>query len=258
MTVLKIRHQKDFVVISKIALEDPDLSFKAKGLWAYCMSRPNDWEFHVTHLATVSKDGVDAIYSAIRELELAGYVRKIQKNEKGKFGSVDYEVSEIKIILPLRDFPETEDPETENPALLNIDLYQELKKNPPPPSSREPAPPLQKDDWRRRISSNWTDDEFEYAWRKLEKNRGRVVRIQGYLEACLQEYRNANGFAISQDDRIQRHRQQALPYNGQKINGDFISASEDKVEITCGSFYRCVKYDVPDTEWNEQTKRWLK
>lgn len=129
MSVIRISHQKNYVVISKIVLEDQDLSFKAKGLWAYCMSRPDNWEFHVSHLATVSKDKEDSVYSAIKELEKAGYVRKIQKNEKGKFGPVDYEISEIKIILPLRDFPDAGFPDAGNPALLNTDTKESNNKD---------------------------------------------------------------------------------------------------------------------------------
>ena len=134
MSVIRVKHQKNYVVINKNVLEDPTLSFKAKGLWTYCMSRPDDWEFHVCHLATVSKDGEDAIYSAIKELEIQGYVKKMQRSEGGRFTSVDYEISEIKIILPLRDFPDAVFPDAENPALLSNDkeLSTDIKKYPPP------------------------------------------------------------------------------------------------------------------------------
>lgn len=259
MSVLRVDHQKNYVVISKEALEDQKLSFKAKGLWAYCMSRPNDWEFHVSHLSKVSQDGEDSIYSAIKELVKEGYCDKVQGKEKGRYTSVDYEVREIKIILPQPEKQDTEKQRTENPALLsNEDNQIKNKNNPPPSSQREPLPPLQKDDWRKRISSNWLDNEFEYAWRKLEKNKGRVVKIQGYLEVCMQEFRNANGFSVSQDNRINRHREICKPFDGKKINGDFVSVKDDRIEFSGGNFFRAVLYDLSDTEWNEQTKIWFK
>ena len=258
MSVLRIKHQKDYVVIHKSALEDPNLSFKAKGLWAYCMSRPDDWEFHVSHLKTVSQDGKAAIYSAINELISCGYCRRIQTRNGGKFDSYDYEVHEIKIISPLTDFPRTENPRTENRTLLSKEGNQVSKKNPPPSSSkREPTAPPQKDDWRMRISSSWTKEEFEYAWKKLEENKGKVGQIQAYLEACMQNYRDANGFASDQKNRVERHRAQVKPLDGTRINGDLVTAREDRVEFTCGSSYYAVYYDAPDPQWNEKIKRWI-
>lgn len=147
MSVVKIKHQRDFVILHKSVLENPNLSFKAKGVWAYCMSRPEDWQFHVSHLATVSKDGIDSVYSALKELIDEEIVEKVQSNENGQFGKMDYIVypfkqdfkkclpqtvnpDAVKIILnnreektqvieaiPVRDFPQTV-----NPALLSTDI----------------------------------------------------------------------------------------------------------------------------------------
>jgi len=129
MSVMRVQIQKGFTILSNSVLENPNLSFKAKGLWAYCMSRPDNWQFHVTHLATISKDGIDAIYSAIKELEKVGLVKKTQINENGSFGPVDYIIyPEIQIILPQRDFPQTEDPQTENPALTSTESLPSNEK----------------------------------------------------------------------------------------------------------------------------------
>lgn len=136
------------------------------------------------------------------------------------------------------------------------------KKNPPPLTPPKPPvrphAPLQKKDWRKRISSEWTDDEFEYAWGKLEKSAGKVFRIQGWLEKTMQEYRNAQGFKSSQEDRIGKHRKEAAVFDGKKVNGDFISCKKDRVEFSSGSFYREVLYDISDKEWEFQTERWFK
>jgi hypothetical protein len=136
MSVIRVKHQKNYVVIHKGALENPKLSFKAKGLWAYCMSRPDDWEFHVSHLATVSKEKEDAIYSGIKELIDEGYCRKFQTNKgkgegngRGSFGAVDYEIYEEPVSnnFSQTDFPEAKDPLPSNPALPSIDVNQVMK-----------------------------------------------------------------------------------------------------------------------------------
>lgn len=107
MSVIKVKIQKDFTVVYNRVLENPNLSFKAKGLWAYCMSLPENWQFHVTHLAKVCKDGKNAIYSALKELQKEGLVERCQKREKGIYGPVDYIVypypKEIQKILPLTE-----------------------------------------------------------------------------------------------------------------------------------------------------------
>ena len=142
MTVLRIKKTENYVSLHKGALEDPELSFKAKGLWAYCMSRPNNWTFHVNHLATISQEGKHAVYSALQELEAAGYVKKIQENVGGRFGPVDYEVAEtpeFKKSLPHPDFPRAEFPRAENPPLLNNDLCtKDREENKPRPSASPP------------------------------------------------------------------------------------------------------------------------
>jgi len=253
MSVIRINHQKNYVVINKDVLENKALSFKAKGLWTYCMSRPNDWTFHVSHLATVSKDKEDAVYSAIKELEKEGYVRKIQKSEKGRFGPVDYEISEIKIILPLAGFPDAVFPDAENPALLNNDLNQIKKENPPLPPPRDPAPPMTKQDWRRRISPNWKDEEFNFAWDKLEKSKNRVVRIQEWLEATMKSFRDSNIFGKNSQEVILKHRIQAFAWDGLTHRGDRVTALNDRIEFTCGSYYKAVEYSVSDEEWERET-----
>lgn len=149
MTIIRIVHNKEnpYVVLHKSALENPRLSFKAKGLWAYCLSRPDNWEFHVSHLKTVSKEGEDAVYSALKELIEEGYCERVQHIRPkdpvtGKWGfhKLDYVMYEtpIKKINTQPENPGTHFPEPENPALISNDPNQ-VKKNkeregvPPPP-----------------------------------------------------------------------------------------------------------------------------
>lgn len=143
MTVIRVKHTDQYVVIKKTALEDPSLSFKAKGLWAYCMSRPNDWEFNITHLATVSKEKEVAVYSAIKELIRAGYAVRNQENKgrgegrgRGSFGKTDYIIYEdcqIKNSFTLRGFADAGHADACNQGQLSIDpkLSNEEQTNTP-------------------------------------------------------------------------------------------------------------------------------
>ena len=54
-------------------LEDKKLSWKAKGILAYCMSKPENWEIRITDLVNKSSDGESAVRSAIKELQEKKY-----------------------------------------------------------------------------------------------------------------------------------------------------------------------------------------
>jgi hypothetical protein len=74
MSVVRVkRHRERFTVLSTATLRMKALSLKARGLWALCLSYPDDWEFRVAYLqAQSARDGRDAVQSALRELEAAG------------------------------------------------------------------------------------------------------------------------------------------------------------------------------------------
>ncbi len=128
MSVIRVKHRR-YTVIENEALENPNLSFKAKGLLAYCMSRPDDWEFRANHLSTVSTEAREATLSALKELENEGYLTRVQKRDNGKFDSYDYEICDVKKSLPQTGFPFTGKPLTDNPQLLNTDKQTSTEKN---------------------------------------------------------------------------------------------------------------------------------
>lgn len=216
MSVIRIKKSQNYVSIHKSALEDTRLSFKAKGLWAYCMTRPNDWEFHANHLATVSKDGIDAVYTAINELEQAGYCKKVQRNYRGRFQPVDYEIfeiSQIKKILPQPDLPQPEKPDTENPPLLSIDCIPSIDKEvvcPKPPVGASGSPnsikkikpdgiAIEMDKsqmFSKAISlkKDWKASEMEEAWEVLAKYEGRIYDIWKFIEGTIKNIRTKSQF----------------------------------------------------------------
>lgn len=76
-------------------LADPRLSLKAIGLWARCMSMPDDWSFNTSEMSKIGKEGKRAVYSAIDELVSEGYAMRLEyweKSEDGKFtgGGAEY------------------------------------------------------------------------------------------------------------------------------------------------------------------------
>lgn len=86
MGVVRVVKNNHFMVMDKTGLEDPEMSYRAKGLLAYCMSKPDDWTFYNKQLEKASKDGRDGVQSALKELKEKGYMKRIPAHdEKGKF-----------------------------------------------------------------------------------------------------------------------------------------------------------------------------
>jgi hypothetical protein len=90
-----IKRENPFAQIDKYVIEDDSISWKAKGLMAYLLSRPDDWKIRHTDLTKRAKDGKDAVTSGLQELVKAGYVFYDQERlDNGKFGEWFYEVYE--------------------------------------------------------------------------------------------------------------------------------------------------------------------
>lgn len=64
------------IVYNDLLPEDGVLSARAWGLYVYLLGRPDGWECRASHLATVFKEGRDAIYSALKELVAVGLMAK--------------------------------------------------------------------------------------------------------------------------------------------------------------------------------------
>jgi len=88
MALIKI--QRFFGAVPNELLNNPDISFKAKGLYAYLNSKPDNWDFSVEGIAAQVKEGIDSVRAGIHELEKFGYLKRVKyQNEKG-FWEIDY------------------------------------------------------------------------------------------------------------------------------------------------------------------------
>ena len=84
-------------MIDKACLNDTRLSWKARGILAYLLSKPDDWEVLTTDLLVNSDhDGVTAVRSAMKELVDCGYaeLQSIQ-GQDGRMLGRRYIISEI-------------------------------------------------------------------------------------------------------------------------------------------------------------------
>ena len=75
--------------------KEKGLSLKAKGLLSLMLSLPEDWNYSVSGLVRLSKDGKDSVMSALGELEKYGYLHREKiTNEKGQYTGIEYNIFE--------------------------------------------------------------------------------------------------------------------------------------------------------------------
>ena len=89
MAVFKIEKNKNYTVMSNYHLRDKNLSYKAKGLLSFMLSLPEDWDYSINGLTSISKEGVKAIKNILKELKNCGYL-VIDKNQN-EIGQYEYE-----------------------------------------------------------------------------------------------------------------------------------------------------------------------
>lgn len=257
MSVVKVQILENFTVLYNAVLENPRLSFKAKGLWAYCMSRPKDWEFHVNHLATVSQDGKESVYSALKELEDEGLVEKVQERDNGKFSKFDYIIypypQEIQIILPQRQKPDTVKPDTENPPLLSTDCYKEMKET----TTREPAvvPLDDPDKIEESLKSGGvpkeTYPEALETWNKYkEEIRKKSDNPIGYLIWMVKKGINPFKGKEMRESRANKRKEWAYS-NETTTNSGGRVATKDGMEVMSGSISTFYRYDEDSEFWEK-------
>ena len=80
------KEKTNFTQVSNVILNDKELSAKAKWLYCYLYSKPDDWEFAIERIAKDFSDGEKAISAWLKELENANYLRrKKEANWRNKY-----------------------------------------------------------------------------------------------------------------------------------------------------------------------------
>ncbi|WP_082899671.1 replication protein [Rhodococcus phenolicus] len=80
----------NFTILSNAVINDERLSFRARGILTWLLSKPDDWHTRSESIAAQSpREGRDAVRSALRELAELGYlVREKIQNERGQWSTI--------------------------------------------------------------------------------------------------------------------------------------------------------------------------
>ena len=135
---IREKKERDYTVINNTVLKDERLSWKAKGVFCYLLSLPEDWVIYQSELLKHSTDGRESLRNAINELEEYGYlIIDKKRDEKGHFTAI-YKIIENPNEKTESGKTESENPtrenrhgktESENPTLLNTNKQNTNKQN---------------------------------------------------------------------------------------------------------------------------------
>ena len=131
MAVFRVERNTGYTVMSNHHLRNKELTLKAKGLLSQMLSLPEDWDYTLAGLSHINRESIDAIRTAVWELEKAGYITRRQgRDEKGKMTAIEYTIYEQpqppELEKPTLENPTTGNPTSENPMQI---IKEEQKTN---------------------------------------------------------------------------------------------------------------------------------
>ncbi len=120
-----IRKKKhSYTVLSNSVIRDERLSWKARGIFAYLMSLPEDWIFHQAEIAKHSPDGLASLRAGLKELQKYKYL-SISRERDSKTGTLGESVW-ILDDSPIFAYPILDKPILDNRKLLNTNTTNYL------------------------------------------------------------------------------------------------------------------------------------
>ncbi|APQ14700.1 hypothetical protein BJP27_24305 (plasmid) [Pseudomonas oryzihabitans] len=215
------RPDTGFYILDRKIAEDERMSWAARGMLIFLLSKPDNWEVSVKHLINQTKNAVgksssrDAVRVILKELETIGYLQVDQARQStGRFEGVAYIVHESPVPgklcepgpgtgnpSPVDDSPETDfpapvkpasaKPEAENPHLVSTDKttrnQEEHQDSCPPIDGPVTAEAYSK--LARSIQARIVEDVFKHWQSAMESPRSRLdEKRRRVLHKALGEY----------------------------------------------------------------------
>jgi hypothetical protein len=166
MAIVRAEHSFDnhFTQVPNAWLRDKRLSLKAIGLLAQLMSHAVGWNVSIRSLAEANDCGLDAIRTAVAELEQAGYLSRVQTREAGKFSEVTWRTNnpEEEFVEPSSEKPLSEKPLSDNPTPKKNNLQEQQEKE----------------------IYGWNEAFVEF-WKLYPRKAGKSAALRAFQKACM-------------------------------------------------------------------------
>jgi hypothetical protein len=131
MPVVRVHKTKNYTVMSNYHLREKTMTLKTKGLLSLMLSLPEDWDYSIAGLTTLSADSRDMVNKSLLELEQFGYLYRDRDFVKGRFAGYVYNIYE-EPLPPERRKPtveaekakkKSESPKTQTPTVSGNTVY---------------------------------------------------------------------------------------------------------------------------------------
>jgi hypothetical protein len=185
MSIIRRHKTESYSVISNHCLRNKCLSAKAKGIFAYIMTLPDDWKLYRTELVNHFSDGKDSLRAGFDELIEAGYIIQTQlRDEAGKMAGWEYDIHET----PPEEKPIAENPPSDNPPLpitkkqptteetngvgggnFNEEPAGKTPLPPTPKKAAAPLPPTLEEALAYGVTKGWPAELTEKAWNYYQR-----------------------------------------------------------------------------------------
>jgi hypothetical protein len=96
MSIVHIsKRENPYAQIDKRVLEDPRLTWRAKGILAYLLSKPSGWKVNVKDIWNNGLEGRNAVQECLNELNKIGYASlEDSRGENGQLAGKVWKVTE--------------------------------------------------------------------------------------------------------------------------------------------------------------------
>jgi len=91
MPIYRVRKTAKFAMIANEVFEDPNLSWEAKGLLGYLLTKPDDWIVRLHDLVSNGPAGTHKVGRILRELERSGRMKRERRARPD--GTFEWEIS---------------------------------------------------------------------------------------------------------------------------------------------------------------------
>ncbi len=102
-------HNESFTIIDNAVVQNTNLSWEARGFFAYLLSLPDDWSFSIQGLVKQTGASEHTVKRLVKELQIEGYIVLTRHtNDKGKVERWSWDIYEAGQKVQMLNLPQVE------------------------------------------------------------------------------------------------------------------------------------------------------